>query len=114
MLPRSGRISKTLFTEVITHGNVFHSPHFSLRVYKQGGNNSAFAVAASKKIVTTATKRNLVKRRVYHVIRKYRTNIKSSFACIIFVKKSILEIPFLDFENELKQILLKAQVLKVE
>lgn len=105
MLPKSSRISRKEFPNLLTSKRFYHSPHFSLRVAHS--TKPQIAVSVSKKIAKKATSRNSIRRRSYSVLNKILKNIKPSM--LLFVAKNGAEdIRGEKLELEIKNILISA------
>lgn len=68
MLPKSKRIPRKSFPEIIKTGKIFNSNHFTLR--KSSSKELRVAVSVSKKVSKKAVIRNRTRRRVYSSMRK--------------------------------------------
>lgn len=104
VLPREKRIGKKMFKEVFQKSRQFSSQYFFARVSKiQEADRNAFACVISSKISKKAVVRNLLKRRITHVIRENINKIQLGLGIIIFPKKGAEELEF----EAIKQDLLK-------
>lgn len=67
MLPRSNRIPRSEFAEIMRSRQFSNTPHFTLRT-AQGGGRARYAVSVSKKVSKSAVVRNRIRRRVYSAL----------------------------------------------
>lgn len=115
MLSSKKRVQKTIFTKISFGGKVIQSPYFSIKFVKNTDfslKESRFSVVISKKIVSKAVSRNLIKRRVYSCIKEMIYDIKPSFIVIFYIKKEILGISFANLKKEIKKTFEKIGLLE--
>ncbi|MEY2641189.1 MAG: Ribonuclease [Candidatus Parcubacteria bacterium] len=67
MLRKKDRLTTESFTAVIASGKTYRVPTGYLKVIP--GDVSAFAIAVPKKVVKSAVRRHLIKRRVFSALR---------------------------------------------
>ncbi len=109
MLSRRKKVSSRLFGEVIKRGRSLHAPHIYLKVAPLSKDGmTKFSVTIPKKIEKRATKRNLVKRRIYSVVREYIKRVPENYAGVFFAKSGIREQSLEIIRLEVKQLLEKA------
>jgi len=97
---------------VLKKNLVFSSEHLILKVHLGSGNPLfGLAVITPIKIIKKSTDRHLIKRRIHQVIKKNLLLIKKNIDLIVQIKKSPLEIKFIDLESELVNLLNQANVL---
>ena len=93
-------------------GKSLYGPHFSLKVGRAAaGEESSFSFVVSKKAVKTAVKRNIVKRRGYHVLRDIFDEFKKPYRGIFFAKKGAGALSFSEFQSEILSLLKKARII---
>lgn len=80
----------------------YYTEHFTIRVSKQNGPQSRFAVIAPKKLYKKAYLRNKAKRCVYNVLKNYNPGIDKVF---IFITKDIINTEKSLILKEIKDIL---------
>jgi len=85
-------------------GSKIHSPYFTVIYQPTPKPISQMAVIVSKKVSPLAVKRNLLKRRIYHLSSPYLTQ-PSAHDFIIIIKPPCLSASFLDLKNNLLSIL---------
>ncbi len=110
MFPRNKRIGKTLFPNVFRQGRIFSSPTFSLRVRKNENKNT-FAVVVPESVSPLATRRNVLKRRGYVVLRKIDKKITPPVSVILLFKKGSEKMTFSKLESEIKDLCKKSGIL---
>ncbi len=104
VLPREKRIGKKMFKEVFQKSRQFSSQYFFAKVSKlKESEKNTFACVISSKISKKAVVRNLLKRRINHVIRENMSQIQHGLGIIIFPKKGAEELEF----EKIRQDLLK-------
>lgn len=111
MLPRINKINKKLFDKVFKEGKTYHSDFLYIKALENNG-VSKFSFVVMKKNLAGATKRNLIKRRCFSIIKQELVNIKPRIAVIFFIKKGSEKRTFKQLEIEIKKILSKANLLK--
>ena len=84
MLPKSRRMPRELFTELLTKSQFVNSPHFSLR-FRLSSENARIGVSVSKKISKSAVVRNSIRRRVYSSVQTLTPNLPKGL--FLFVAK---------------------------
>lgn len=68
MLPKTKRIPRSLFPEILKSRHFAHSAHFSLRIGISSQPSARIAVSVSKKISKSAVVRNTIRRRAYSAL----------------------------------------------
>ncbi len=68
-------------------------------------------IVVSSKVSKLATKRNLLKRRARHILRKNIGKFKANVALTIFFKPGATELSFNDLENEVENVLSQAKII---
>lgn len=101
MLAKKNKISRINFLSVLKEGSFFYSLNFDFCYKKELSNQKKFSCVISKKIVKKSTTRNLIKRRVYNILRNNLKKIKNGIWIIIFVKKDISKLPYHLVEKEI-------------
>ncbi|MEK7178859.1 MAG: ribonuclease P protein component [Patescibacteria group bacterium] len=113
MLPKEKRIKTRAFREIFSHGQVFHSPLFTLRVFFDEKNISParFSFVVSRKVGRTAPLRNLLRRRGYAAVQKFLHGARQGFSCVFFFKKDAVRVPYADIEKTVGALLKRARVI---
>lgn len=106
MLPKKKRVTKDIFQTIMEKGNVVQSSFFLLRFNKQ--NIPQYAFVVPKKIVKTAVKRNLLRRKGYNILNTY--NLKKDIG-IFFYKKEGTLANNNEIKNDLNILLKKAKII---
>jgi ribonuclease P protein component len=111
MLPRSNRIPKKLFPGT-SSGKVFSNNAFTLKFLAKNGSNEEFraGVVVSKKVAKTAVKRNLLRRRVYAVIRGEKAKIPKGARIIIYAKSGATDLSFAELKHGITELFKSALV----
>ncbi|MBU4479844.1 ribonuclease P protein component [Patescibacteria group bacterium] len=113
MLPKKQKVNKKLFDEVFKTGKSYHSDFLFLKLLKleDPKEKSHFAVVVSKKISKKAVERNLIKRRIFAVLKENKDQIKTGFAVVFFVKKGTEKMSFEEYKKETINLLEKAKLI---
>lgn len=69
-----------------------------------------FSFVVPNKVKKTSVGRHLIKRRLTAVVEKLLITIKPGFLAIIFVKKDVSTLPFVEVEKEVVGLLRKAGI----
>ena len=96
MLQKTHRIRRSAFSP-ISAGKPLFSPLFSVKYRKNIHTISRFSVVVSKKVEKTAVGRNLLKRRVYSVLKMAE---KEPIQAIFYLKKESKGADFKTLESE--------------
>ena len=86
MLPRFLRLPGRIVGRVRQKGNKINLPSFYVKYLTTNRRSIRTAIVVSKKIDKRATQRNLIKRRVAHIIRDSAVNIHFAADIVISVK----------------------------
>lgn len=99
MLPKSIRMGKNDFKVISLKKSdtKYFLPSFIVNVYDNPRNVIKISVIVSKKNVAKASHRNLIKRRLKHVIGLNKTKLVSGY--YVFVLKNNLKIDTLSYEK---------------
>ena len=100
MLPKKERLSRTEFNQFFSMGKHIHSPSFQI-VYVSRDSLHA-SVVVSKKIARHAVQRNKIRRRIYDILRNYRSEKSLRGVFIFLVKPHILTIEYQVLKNEVR------------
>ncbi len=108
MLPSKNRVNKTLFKEILKNGRSIHSPSFSFKYLNNPiSTERQFSVVVSKKVLKRAVDRNLLKRRIYSILKE-QLKLNKPYSCVIWPKKEISKMSYAELSvlllNELKKI----------
>ncbi len=111
MLPSRDRLRFREVKDVFEKGKRRTASLFSF-LFLSPTDRTAFAVTISKKVAKNASDRNLIRRRIYSVLSKIR-NYSLSKAHVVFVpKKEIIKEDFRVLEDEIKESLAHANIIK--
>ncbi len=115
MLPRSKRLSVTLFTNVIANGKMVHSTLFTARILKTANPKelgARFSVAVSKKIAKTAVERNNLRRRAYSSLRGIESRVPKGFHIVLLAKQPLLRAKLPAITQDLENLFVKSGLIK--
>jgi len=113
MLPTNRRIKKESFEKIIKDGLFLCSENYNLRFLDKKDNSpTLFAFVVPVKVKKTSVGRHLIKRKLISVVEKQLNNIKTSFYCILFVKKDVSLQPYEKIQKEITDLFKKAKILK--
>ncbi len=115
MLPKDYRFPlRTDFTRAKKEGKIFQDKFFGVIVSGQpssAAKNSRFAFIVSKKISKKAVQRNRIRRILSEQITVFLPKIKPGFDNVFLVKKDILGKTSAVVGKEVKEMLIKADML---
>ncbi|MEK9168118.1 MAG: ribonuclease P protein component [Patescibacteria group bacterium] len=112
MLASSKRISKSEFPKDFRKGKTYSAPHASLFLARQESDKATkYVFVTSAKVSKKATKRNTLRRRGYHAIKKINANIPNGYFCVFLFKKGSTTLSYKDIEKEIKELLFTARLL---
>lgn len=103
MLPKKNRLPTTTFDEVIKSGKRADSFLFSL-TFLPDQEKVAYSAVVSKKVASTATKRNALRRRIYEILHQF--SLKNGLG-IVFAKKNAGTVTFLEAKDDLEKLFIK-------
>jgi len=106
MLSRSQKINTRLFKDILNKGKKYNSAYFFVKVLNNSdkSSQSRFTCVVSKKIIKSAVKRNLFKRRFFNIIKEIYTELPSSVMMIFFLKKGGEQLMYKDLKKEILKI----------
>lgn len=111
MFVKKQRLSKEKdFEKIFSLGKIARDDFLNIRFLNNNFFHGRFAVVISSKVFKKAVTRNLIRRRLFAILRTQ--NFKKFFDMIIVVKKK--EIAFLSFEdlkNRAQTLLAKAKII---
>jgi len=87
MFKKVERLSRSEFSEYFKVGRKHHCPH--LTIITAPLTSRKVSVVVGKKVAKSAVKRNVLKRRVYAMLRTILTEAKYSGVLIVIVKPSL-------------------------
>jgi ribonuclease P protein component len=96
------------------HGDAVRTRTLTLRFIKNPRRkNARFAVIVAKKVLKKAVKRNIMRRRIYEVIRELHPRIKASqdIALTVF-SAELLEASHEELRQQIIEVLTRADVLE--
>jgi ribonuclease P protein component len=115
-LPQSHRLKhRQDFQAVYGKGKRYHGSHLILITLENSPQDtplaSRFGLSISKKVSKKAVVRNRLKRQIRAVIRQLLPEIASGWRVIIVIRPSPTECNYERFLRELKQLLVKANII---
>ena len=72
---------------------------------------SRFCFSVSNKVSKLATKRNLIKRRLRHIIRELLPQIKGGYDMVVIVKPEIIKASYQEIKQMLEQVMRRAGLI---
>jgi ribonuclease P protein component len=112
MLPIKRRIKKQSFQEIMKEGVFLHSPSFYIRfLNKTPAEPSNFGFVVPNKVIKTSVGRHLAKRKLTAVVEGLLQSIKPGFQAIVFLKKDIRSLTFLETKTEMVDLFKKGKML---
>jgi len=113
MLPKNKRANKKLFGDIFSQGFSFHSPHFSLKLLKKEAlTKSRFSVSVPQRIEKKATKRNLLRRKIYSLLEYLYPRIKNNYGGVVTLKKDFGKVTFTNLQLEIETLFKNAKILE--
>ncbi len=109
MLPKSKRLKTADFKAFSGKVRRFFSPNISLAVAPNKETAGKFAVVVSKKVSGKAAERNLLKRRIFSVIRERKIE-KQGFLAVFYPKKTSLDLSYANLKEEVISLLKEAKI----
>jgi ribonuclease P protein component len=90
MIPKENRATKKIIDLIFQKGNSVKSPNIVLKFYlNKGSGERRVSFSVPKSLISKATKRNILRRRGYFVIREYLDSLPEGFmGLFIFRNKS--------------------------
>lgn len=98
MLPKKERLSRVEFNRFFSAGKRCHFPLFQI-IYTTH-NTLHVSVVISKKIAKSAVVRNKIRRRIYDIVRNYRSEEKTSGVFIFMVKLPVVTTSYSRLKEE--------------
>lgn len=96
MLPKKQRLTKKQLEYVFRKGGRSGNAHLNVKFIKNTRLCSRFSITISAKILKKAVERNLLRRRIYEIIRLNMGILPQKYDIALIAKSSI---PLLNFEN---------------
>lgn len=114
MLRRENRLKKRYqYNYVYKHAKFYSGKCMVLYALPSKTNNIKVGFAISKKI-GGAVQRNLCRRRLREIVRKYIPLLKQSYNIIVLAKGNISETQFSEQELDFKNLITKAELIDHE
>jgi ribonuclease P protein component len=115
-LPKVHRLRRRQdFSQVYKTGLRRHTPNLTLRALKhrpgQASEPTCVGISISLKVSKRAVVRNLIKRRIRAVLRQLLPQFSQGWRIVVVVQPSATECAYEQFLQELKQLLISAEVI---
>ena len=112
MLKKINRLKKRYqYQYIYKAGTYISSKAVALHFVSSKTNNAKVGFAVTKKI-GHAVVRNKTRRRLREILRKHLPSLKQNYNIIIVAKEQILETDFNSLENQIVNLLKKANLIK--
>lgn len=105
MLPRTTRLGKKLFTDIVKTGMAVHADNMWMKYRRIGDEQGRFSVSVPKKASKLAVSRNRARRRIYSAI----TPQKGLYG-IFLAKNDLTRVSFEKIKAEVASLLAKASL----
>ena len=93
------------FTEIINKGKSVKSKYYSI-YYRKNNESNRYGITIPKKL-GIAVLRNKTKRRIKNIIDNNKNAMQNGYDYVIIVKKGILDLTFLNMEEDLLRLMKK-------
>lgn len=103
MLKKNSRIHKERFEEIISRGKTFHATYVYIRTLPSLDGVKKFSTVVPKKVAKKAHDRNLIKRRINHVLRLCNKSF-STKDYLVFAKNEIKNSEFSTLSADIEKI----------
>lgn len=119
-LPKANRLKhRKAFKTVYQKGGRASGKYFILRTWKAVAESSGevsppptqVGISISQKVSKKAVVRNRIKRQIRAIMRSFLPNLPSGWKIVVVVKPQAQGCKYEDFLRELKQLLIKSEVL---
>ena len=85
-------------------GKGYSGQHLSLKILKNNIDSNSFSIVVSKKVIGSAVKRNLLKKRVYSIIGGLLPSLPSG-GIIFFARKGVDKLSYQALKSEIIALL---------
>ncbi len=99
MLPKKQRLTKKNLAYLFRKGKTVGNTHLNIRFMKNTRLFSRFSITVSTKISKKAVERNLIRRRVYEIIRLNLGTLPQKYDIALITKPSILKLNFANLKK---------------
>ena len=94
MLSKKHRITTREFKQLGRPLRLWNGPLFNIRFHSTEARAPKFVVVVSKKVSASAVRRNILKRRLFSILRAFISRVQQNLAVVIFVKKEAVGASF--------------------
>ncbi len=113
MIPKNNRLTtKKEFTRVFTKGRLFRSKGVSMKVARNGLDDSRFGFVVSNKVSKKAVVRNRIRRRLRVSVGRRLAQIEPGFDVAILVFKEAVDMGFKELDSSVERLIDKAGLAK--
>lgn len=102
MLRKQKRLKRSEFNRIFSTGKKIHTPHFQL--IHQPHKGFHVSVVVSKKIARASVERNVLRRRIYNIMKELNAHNVTQGAFIIVVKQVAATLSYQTLKEELLRI----------
>lgn len=111
MIPKKNRLAaKKDFTRVFAKGRLFRSHGISMKVVRNGLEESRFGFVVSNKVSKKAVVRNKIRRRLRASVGKRMKEIAPGHDVAVLVFREVLEMGFKDMDASVAKLLEKTGI----
>ncbi len=94
--------TKNFFKTVMKFGGLFNSKHFSLKTVNKNVSKPEIKIIISKKVISSAVKRNKLRRRIRGIFNKTKNN---DIWAVFYTKKGSGELSYIEIKSEVEYLL---------
>jgi ribonuclease P protein component len=112
-LPQANRLKhRREFQAVYRQGSRYDSEHLTMRsLFKSSTVPTQIGITISQKVSKKAVIRNRIKRRIRAIFRELLPQISPGWKVVVIVKPKAVTCEYIDFLQELKQLLVKTKII---
>lgn len=96
---------------VFKKGRWQDTPFLTVKFLAVQGTASRFCFSVSNKVSKLATRRNLIKRRLRHVVRELLPQIKSGYDVVVMAKPEIIKASYQEIKYILEWVMRRAGII---
>ncbi|MEA3249346.1 MAG: ribonuclease P protein component [Patescibacteria group bacterium] len=113
MIPKKNRLTaKKDFTRVFAKGRLFRSRGISMKIVRNGLQESRFGFVISKKVTKKAVARNKIRRRLRTSVGRRLENIVPGHDVAVLVFREVLDLGFKETDASVERLLMKSGLMK--
>lgn len=112
MLPRKRRLSRPDIVSVVKNGRTARVDGLTLKfLAKAVSQTTQFSFILTGQSKVGAARRNKLKRRARHIVRKLLSKLQTGFWCVFLLDRTWQNRDFLELENKIVFLLRRARIL---